>query len=771
MPEFESDALLLHAINSQAQTKIQRAEIFLQLLSNGHIHVDWSDLPKHRNSRQCVIHYKSLNTNRSHSLCVSRKMKDAVIEKVQAGHLYDIHVCTVDELNRVLSSTEHAQIQTVASNEAPMLRVAKSTPDFIVLEWEQSKLVKLLDIEMYKLRINGAAKVLLPPTENKFIINDGQFGKRYIFELEMYRKDGKTISSIPVMIKWPGVTLPKREAFINGSKELIISWKNPTSIHDGNVESYTVYIYDSEKKLLSEIGPNPPECRQVWIEDLPKGVYFHVLEMKLANSKKSILSKPMRIECGNESTRPILTCSYTDANQEKQLIDMAYLVANLRDNAETKRLSERCENQLMKILSTLTYLTDSIHVNLNIELKSNDNIPKSYHLIVDGKESSASIPGTIRNLPFELPRRDKPYELAVLLTPALYGTKSKTILVEASHHFSFFCAHFSQQRSTRSCSYLETLPYEKQQPRPVHQGVMKPSKMMTEIQVYDFNKNEILSLPSLGQSNRFSIILFYVAQCIPSRVHLNYPCSYLETLPYEKQQPRPVHQGVMKPSKMMTEIQVYDFNKNEILSLPSLGQSNRFSIILFYVAQCIPSRVHLNYLSKYASTYSSQYNFISINCNQNDIDGLKELTENFTNVQCYTDFSSEDFEYERKNNETPVHEILSIAGVPLYFILNFSGHVVWRGRLCTPDQEKYDAAMDHIIAEVSQMPCSPETCDLCSIDDSHIETQLTNVDKNLQFILLQGMKPYENKKREVEPLNRIRRTVSMNQQSIRINDN
>ncbi|CAM4957661.1 unnamed protein product [Rotaria socialis] len=698
MPEFESDALLLHAINSQAQTKIQRAEIFLQLLSNGHIHVDWSDLPKHRNSRQCVIHYKSLNTNRSHSLCVSRKMKDAVIEKVQAGHLYDIHVCTVDELNRVLSSTEHAQIQTVASNEAPMLRVAKSTPDFIVLEWEQSKLVKLLDIEMYKLRINGAAKVLLPPTENKFIINDGQFGKRYIFELEMYRKDGKTISSIPVMIKWPGVTLPKREAFINGSKELIISWKNPTSIHDGNVESYTVYIYDSEKKLLSEIGPNPPECRQVWIEDLPKGVYFHVLEMKLANSKKSILSKPMRIECGNESTRPILTCSYTDANQEKQLIDMAYLVANLRDNAETKRLSERCENQLMKILSTLTYLTDSIHVNLNIELKSNDNIPKSYHLIVDGKESSASIPGTIRNLPFELPRRDKPYELAVLLTPALYGTKSKTILVEASHHFSFFCAHFSQQRSTRSCSYLETLPYE-------------------------------------------------------------------------KQQPRPVHQGVMKPSKMMTEIQVYDFNKNEILSLPSLGQSNRFSIILFYVAQCIPSRVHLNYLSKYASTYSSQYNFISINCNQNDIDGLKELTENFTNVQCYTDFSSEDFEYERKNNETPVHEILSIAGVPLYFILNFSGHVVWRGRLCTPDQEKYDAAMDHIIAEVSQMPCSPETCDLCSIDDSHIETQLTNVDKNLQFILLQRMKPYENKNREVEPLNRIRRTVSMNQQSIRINDN
>ncbi|CAF5178781.1 unnamed protein product [Rotaria magnacalcarata] len=240
MPEFDSDALLLHAINSQTQTKIQRAKIFLQLLSNGHIFVDWSDLPKHQNSRQCVIHYKSLNTNRSLSLCVSRKTKDAVIEKVQAGHLYDIHVCTVDELNRVLSSSEHAQIQTVASNEAPLLRVTKSTPDFIVLEWEQSKLVKLLDIEMYKLRINGAAKVLLPPTENKFIMNDGQFGKRYIFELEMYRKDGKTISSIPVMINWPGVTLPKREAFINGSKELIISWENPTSIHDGNVESYTV---------------------------------------------------------------------------------------------------------------------------------------------------------------------------------------------------------------------------------------------------------------------------------------------------------------------------------------------------------------------------------------------------------------------------------------------------------------------------------------------------------------------------------------------------
>ena len=45
-------------------SKITPAKISLKLLSNGHISVDWSDLPKHRNARQCVIHYKSLNTNR-----------------------------------------------------------------------------------------------------------------------------------------------------------------------------------------------------------------------------------------------------------------------------------------------------------------------------------------------------------------------------------------------------------------------------------------------------------------------------------------------------------------------------------------------------------------------------------------------------------------------------------------------------------------------------------------------------------------------------------
>jgi hypothetical protein len=56
----------------------------------------------------------------------------------------------------------------------------------------------------------------------------------------MSGKDGKMISSLPVNIKWPGVTIPKRHVHVNGCEELIICWGDSTSINDGNIESYTV---------------------------------------------------------------------------------------------------------------------------------------------------------------------------------------------------------------------------------------------------------------------------------------------------------------------------------------------------------------------------------------------------------------------------------------------------------------------------------------------------------------------------------------------------
>jgi len=57
----------------------------------------------------------------------------------------------------------------------------KSTPDFIWLEWENSK----DDVQCYRLIINGQNKVILPPTENNFVVNDGELGERYIFQLEV----------------------------------------------------------------------------------------------------------------------------------------------------------------------------------------------------------------------------------------------------------------------------------------------------------------------------------------------------------------------------------------------------------------------------------------------------------------------------------------------------------------------------------------------------------------------------------------------------------
>lgn len=56
----------------------------------------------------------------------------------------------------------------------------------------------------------------------------------------MNTKDGKTASSVPVSIVWPGVSFPDHHVFINGCQELIICWGNPKSISDGTIESYTV---------------------------------------------------------------------------------------------------------------------------------------------------------------------------------------------------------------------------------------------------------------------------------------------------------------------------------------------------------------------------------------------------------------------------------------------------------------------------------------------------------------------------------------------------
>lgn len=126
------------------------------------------------------------------------------MERIEAGHLYDIHVCGVDGSDRVLNSSGHTQIQTKPSDQVPILRVtyvdneffrkydgpffctySESTPDFLILEWEPSKKVKISDIQWYKVIINGDTVALLPPTETRYVVNDGQLGKRYFFRLEV----------------------------------------------------------------------------------------------------------------------------------------------------------------------------------------------------------------------------------------------------------------------------------------------------------------------------------------------------------------------------------------------------------------------------------------------------------------------------------------------------------------------------------------------------------------------------------------------------------
>lgn len=62
MSEQKSDVPLFLSLNSHTQTKIQPAKTIVELLPNGRIFVDWSDLPKHSNIEQYAVHYKSLNS-------------------------------------------------------------------------------------------------------------------------------------------------------------------------------------------------------------------------------------------------------------------------------------------------------------------------------------------------------------------------------------------------------------------------------------------------------------------------------------------------------------------------------------------------------------------------------------------------------------------------------------------------------------------------------------------------------------------------------------
>jgi len=137
----------------------------------------------------------------------------------------------------------------------------------------------------------------------------------------------------------------------------------------------------------------------------------------------------------------------------------------------------------------------------------------------------------------------------------------------------------------------------------------------------------------------------------------------MHTFLYEKQSKQPIHQGLLKSPQIMNKIQVYDLNENRKVTLPLFNKGHRLSIILFYLKQCVTSITHLNYFSTYASSHRAQvmiyfiskillcdylkYNFISINCNQDDIDDLQNLTQNFQDIQCYTDFSSKDFQCKK----------------------------------------------------------------------------------------------------------------------------
>ena len=65
--------------------------------------------------------------------------------------------------------------------------------------------------------------------------------------------------------------------------------------------------------------------------------------------------------------------------------------------------------------------------------------------------------------------------------------------------------------------------------------------------------------------------------------------------------------------------------------------------------------------------------------------------------------------------------------IRIYSLTFRTDQLVWKGRLCAQDQLTYDRAMNHIISEFQQQPCSSENCDLCSyrsMTDAQIASEL-----------------------------------------------
>lgn len=83
-------------------------------------------------------------------------------------------------------------------------------------------------------------------------------------------------------------------------------------------------------------------------------------------------------------------------------------------------------------------------------------------------------------------------------------------------------------------------------------------------------------------------------------------CSYIETFLREKQTERQINQGFLSIPQTMATVQLYNIKSNRIVRFPPVETSSRFTILLFFVKNCVPSFTHLKYFSAYATTNPQQ---------------------------------------------------------------------------------------------------------------------------------------------------------------------
>lgn len=80
------------------------------------------------------------------------------------------------------------------------------------------------------------------------------------------------------------------------------------------------------------MGPYASGTRQIWIKDLEPNIYYYSLKIQMADSTRSLSTEPVKIQCGRQSTAPLLTYERLDSKYQDQLTNVTHQLIRYHDD-------------------------------------------------------------------------------------------------------------------------------------------------------------------------------------------------------------------------------------------------------------------------------------------------------------------------------------------------------------------------------------------------------------------------------------------------------